>query len=956
MAEKVIVKSSTSDLDGSQFDNAATEATLLRLVNLMEKHKTGSGASVSSMAERSRGIDPKAIKAADEGLSGISSSSKDASSKLSDVGKSVSKMASSFGSAVSLLASGPLALLGSAFSMITGTIGDSVEALRTTGAVGASFNGSLLELNKAAAGAGMGLQEYSKFVANNAQLMANLGGTATEGAKRMGELSKELRTSQVGQQMMALGISADTMNGALGDYMKIEAQQGRLQGKSTAELTKGSGEYLKSLGELSRLTGKNVDEMSKNIEAMQRDEKINALMQDMTVTQQKEFALQMERLNSISPELAKAFKDGMIGLGDNDLWNQLANISPETKQLAEDMKKGNISTAQFNNAMSKLGPEIKDKLKDMPVEARAAFEPFLKLGPISSDLNKNQEMYSEAAQARAKREGEASKPFTDAIMNAGNALSAFWGELKLTFLESGIFKRISGVVDWAAQKFIALKDPMVKFVKTILDQALPILDKMGEILTDVVNSIISFVAPYIPIVGKMLKDIGKALSDTIDDIMEFVKPYIPMVGKLFSDIAETIRSNIKPAMEILDTVIDNAGRIFREVLIPVVREVWSDMKDLGTGIIEIGKSIWDSLMPAFDGVSDSFFSFLPSMDDVIQTAKDFKPVIVGVIEGMILLKALQVAGAVVVGAWNLAVASGAAIMGIFTAPVLIAVGAVVALGLIFKSLYDSGWDLSTAWEAIKDNMSLVMLKFSKMMTDASDWIKDKLFMGRDEKDKKADEKKYQDQLAEYKKKEDARDAKRADNRRDRGTQDSMLNFSGPGSAGPVAPGSIAAKKQEDELNDAKKKAEYDAKKAVEAAERKQRAELRSISPALGTATTAALAAPKAPEATAAPPPPRDYEEVRREAMKNQLGGLTGGGAVPVEDYQKAQKIADQAVVEARAADAKEARERQVATLNTVSEQLYTLNEVMKEILKLNKDQAEAQKDLVNVSKGRYNPV
>jgi phage-related protein len=954
MAEKVIVKSSTSDLDGSQFDNAATEATLLRLVNLMEKNKTGSGASVNSMAERSRGMDPKAIKAADEGLSGIGSSSKDASS-------SVSKMASSFGSAVSLLASGPLALLGSAFSMITGTIGDSVEALRTTGAVGASFNGSLLELNKAAAGAGMGLQEYSKFVANNAQLMANLGGTATEGAKRMGELSKELRTSQVGQQMMALGISADTMNGALGDYMKIEAQQGRLQGKSTAELTKGSGEYLKSLGELSRLTGKNVDEMSKNIEAMQRDEKINALMQDMSVTKQKEFALQMERLNSISPELAKAFKDGMIGLGDNDLWNQLANISPETKQLAEDMKKGNISTAQFNNAMSKLGPEIKDKLKDMPVEARAAFEPFLKLGPISSDLNKNQEMYSEAAQARAKREGEASKPFTDAIMNAGNALSAFWGELKLTFLESGIFKRISGVVDWAAQKFIALKDPMVKFVKTILDQALPILDKMGEILTDVVNSIISFVAPYIPIVGKMLKDIGKALSDTIDDIMEFVKPYIPMVGKLFSDIAETIRSNIKPAMEILDTVIGNAGRIINELLIPIITDLWSDMKDLVTGVIEIGKSIWDSLMPAFKGVSDSFFSFLPSMDDTIKILKEWKPAIVGLIESFVLFKAvtgawslMQTAATAISAAWSAATTIGAAGMWALIWPVAAVVAAVVSLGLIFKSLYDSGWTLGTAFDAITDpikrfGMNLMDL-VDKMLGLLPSWAG-----GLSDEEKKQREKIREDARKQLDQEQKDRDVKRAEVRRDRGTENSAFNLSGPAAAGPATPGSPAAKKQEDELNYAKKKAEDESKKAIEAAEQKQKEALRSISPALGTATTAALSAPKAPEATAAPPPPRDYEKIRREAREKSLGRDEDLTATQFEK-DRAQKASDQAVAEAKAADAKEARERQVATLNTVSEQLYTLNEVMKEILKLNKDQAEAQKDLVNVTKGRYNPV
>jgi hypothetical protein len=113
---------------------------------------------------------------------------------------------------------------------------------------------------------------------------------------------------------------------------------------------------------------------------------------------------------------------------------------------------------------------------------------------------------------------------------------------------------------------------------------------------------------------------------------------------------------------------------------------------------------------------------------------------------------------------------------------------------------------------------------------------------------------------------------------------------------------------------------------------------------------AAISTPTA----SAPPSPRDYEQIRAEAKRKSLGG----DDMPSTQFEKdrAQKESDKAVAEAKAVDAKEARDRQVATLNTVSEQLYTLNEVMKEILKIQKDQVETQKDLVNVSKGRYNPV
>jgi len=981
MVEKVIVKSSSSDLDGAHFENAATEATLKRLVDLMEKQKPGGGAAVKKAADQAKGIDPKAIKETEDGLSSLSKNSKDASSSVSQMsqsgkdaaknvdnlsksGQDASKKTSSFGSTLSFLVSGPLALIGSAFSMITDTIGQSMDALRATGGVGASFNGSLLELNKAAASSGMSLQEYSKFIGQNAQLMANLGGTVTEGAHRMGELSKGLRTGQIGQQMMALGITTDSMNGALADYMKIEAQQGRLQGKTTAELTKGSGEYLKNLGDLSRLTGQSVDELSKQAEAMQRDEKINALMQDMSVEEQKKFTAQMQQLTAVSPELAKAFKDGMIGLGDNDLWNQLSSISPEARQLAEDMKNGRASQEQFNSALSKLGPDIKAKLATMTPAQRAAFEPFLKMGPIMTELNKNSEVYSKEAQERAKREGEASKPFTSAMMNLQSTLSAFWGELKLTFMESGIFKRISEAVDWAATKFTELKDPMIKFVKTILDTALPILDKMGEVLTDVINSIVDFVAPYIPIVGKMLDDIGKALSDTIDDIMEFVRPYIPIVGKLFSDIADTIRANIKPAMEILDTVVNNAGILFREVLMPVIKEVWSDMKDLGTGIFDLGKSIWDSLMPAFGSVSDSFFSFLPSMDDVIQTAKDFKPVIVGVIEGLILLKGIQLALAAAQSVLTILTGTLSGAFAVLTSPITLLLGIAVALGLAFKSLYDSGWTFNSALEAMGDGLKRAGLNIAKSFADMIDYLKGFYGGGRTDEEKKKDKDIYDAEIKALKERADARDVKRAQVRTDRGTEDSILNFSGAGAAGPPTPGSPAAKKQEDALNDAKKKAEEAAIK------------------------TAALAAPKAPgtttAATAKAVDPKEAE--RQRLIDERTNQILGGSSKPnaampnnptlaavqgpqpgaektaEKESNKKTEEASNATAEAVVATATKADEslkisyQQVATLNTVSDQLNTLNEVMKEILKLHHDQIDTQKDLVNVTKGKYSPI
>jgi len=928
MAEKVIVKSSSSDLDGAQFENAATEATLKRLVDLMEKQKPGGGAAVKKAADQAKqqGINPKVVKDTEDGLSSVSGAT-----------KAVSKTASSFGSALSFLASGPLALLGSAFSMVTSTISESMDALRATGGVGASFNGSLLEINKAAASAGMSLEEYSGFVKKNSQLMAAFGGTATEGAKRMGELAKGVRQSEIGQQMQALGVSTDTMNGALADYMNIQAQQGRLTNKSNAELTKGAGDYLKNLGELSRLTGLSVEEQSKSIEAQEKDARVAALIGRMGEKEQEAFRMQMAKLTAQSPKLAEAFKDGMIGLGNNPVWNQLKGISPELDDLAQNFKKGKISQEEYDKEMAELAPKIGKKLEDMSEAGELATEEFTQLRAIQMELNKTSKANVEQAKYLATEEGKNSTAFTKSLMTAKDNLNAFWGTIKTAFLESAIFKRITDVVDWAATKFLELKDPMMKFVKTILDTALPVFDKVGQVLSNIVNSIMSTIAPQ-----------------------------LPLLGRLFSNISNTIVSLIDPALDLFGTVAINAGKVFSGLLIPIVSEVWSVISNLATGIINL-------VTPAFTSVGGAFTSFLPAIDDVIKVLRPVAGVIIPAAEAFVLVRGAMLAWQGAQIAYNGIVAAGTAVMtalraaqgagivatlastaaswaaalglGALAAPVIAVVAAVVALGIIFKALYDNGWTLGSAWEAMSDAFGSIFLDLKKAFSDMIDYLKSWVGGGRSEKEKKQAEADYEAEKALYKTRADARDAKRAEVRKERGTEDSLLNLSAKGTSGSPAATALTPE---------------------------QKAQMVGLPP--GTTTAA----------TAKPVDPKEAERQRLiDERTNQILGVSSkpNAAMPnnptlaavqgpqpgaeksaeKESNKKAEETSN-ATAEAVVATATTADEtlkisyQQVATLNTVSDQLNTLNEVMKEILKLHHDQIDTQKDLVNVTKGKYSPI
>jgi hypothetical protein len=69
---------------------------------------------------------------------------------------------------------GPLA---GAFSAVAGAVEGSVKSYQTAASVGATFNGSVQDMSRAASGAGMTLDQFANLIKNNAEnLMNDLGG------------------------------------------------------------------------------------------------------------------------------------------------------------------------------------------------------------------------------------------------------------------------------------------------------------------------------------------------------------------------------------------------------------------------------------------------------------------------------------------------------------------------------------------------------------------------------------------------------------------------------------------------------------------------------------------------------------------------------------------------------------------------------------------------------------
>jgi hypothetical protein len=847
MAEKVFVKGGGT-LDGAQFDNAATEETLKNLIKAVEKLKPGSGAAVNSIAEKSQGIQPSIVKETNNSINAVGDAAKKAAGGIGSMAADTTKF----------LASGAFALLGSGLLFLKDTIYQSMDTLRNTAKNGASFNGSLLELNRSAAMSGMNLDKYSEFIKQNKTTMAMFGGTVTEGAKRMGEMAKDIRKSDVGEQLQALGVSTDDINNGMAQYVAQQSAAGRLQGKSQAEITKGAGEYLKNLGELSRLTGESVDALAAKQNEEQREARTAIATANMSEEAKKTFTDSMVFTAASNKDFANSFKNSISGIPDETAEFMMAN-NKEYADAVRKVQRGEAVSREEMAAAMAGNATLFDKLaKSTNGQALANNAAILGLAKMQGDMNDVRNKVAAGGLQAAADEGKKSAAFTKSVMTFDNTVNDIIGQIKKAIIDSDVFKMLGDAVEWVGKKFLEFK---------------------------------------------------------------------PMIMDFFNNIS----GYLKPSMDILGAAVSSVAMVFDQMLMPIAKALWSDISTLAT-------VIYNFVKPAFDSIGGAFTSLLPSMDDTIKVFREWEPVIVGLVEAFAVYKGVTIAASLAKSAFTAITLTSVGALGTLLAPVLATAAVVTSLAILFKSLYDSGWTFNTVLEGVGDTLTRFGIYLMEVIDKAMGALPSMMGGYSDAmvKEKAALRKAQKDELDA---KEKARDEKRAQIRTDRGTQDSAFNLSGAGAAGPPTPGSPAAKALEEE---AKKNQKKIAEEMAAAAPRAPAVMTPQQVAAISTPTASAPLPPTAGQSLANTTP-------NINALVNQTKPGSAVGFAPNE-------MAEYLIANPKFAAAQEAAVNQIATLNTMNDGITKLTTIMASILELQHQQVDAQKDLVNVTKGKYNAV
>ena len=228
--------------------NAAQEDTLKEILKALKSGRGGGsgGGAGAGAGGGAGGVGPEMKKAKKE-TGEFSKSIADTTTFVDDFGSGLRKatkgllgfagdlLGSAYDFGETLLFTGNrMSDLASAIPLVGGPLGSLVglaeglvDNFRNLSESGAGFSNNIFNIARAAANAEMPLGMFAETVAQNSNELSRLGGSVTEGAKRFGRISKNLRTSE--QDFLGMGYTMEGVNEGLIAYTEEMARSGRLR-------------------------------------------------------------------------------------------------------------------------------------------------------------------------------------------------------------------------------------------------------------------------------------------------------------------------------------------------------------------------------------------------------------------------------------------------------------------------------------------------------------------------------------------------------------------------------------------------------------------------------------------------------------------------------------------------------------------------------------------------------
>ena len=105
--------------------------------------------------------------------------------------------------------------------------------------------------------------EFGSLMKQNSTVLATMGGTAQEGLSKFTKISKEINNSQLGTQLMRMGMTTSQITEGTANYIKFQQMGGQSISKDEKEVSKNAAEFMTEQDKLTKLTGLTAEQQNK---------------------------------------------------------------------------------------------------------------------------------------------------------------------------------------------------------------------------------------------------------------------------------------------------------------------------------------------------------------------------------------------------------------------------------------------------------------------------------------------------------------------------------------------------------------------------------------------------------------------------------------------------------------------------------------------------------------------
>ena len=256
--------------------------------------------------------------------------------------------------------------IGEMFARLGGVVGSSLDMYRNLSDVGASFSQNLIVMRETAARAGLPLEDFANMVGKNADELARLFGTTSQGAIQFSNLSKALRSTYI-EELAPLGLTVEQLNEQLLTSFAINRRSGLFQQMDDTQRIAAGASLIKQMDRLAKLTGAQRDDIAAQMEEQLSNSRFLAAVQNMGPLIKAEAESFAASVAMISKDLAPGIQDLIAsgGVPVTQAAENLVKAIPGLSPIIEQLRAGSINSEEALRLMQIAARESQKSFKDV---------------------------------------------------------------------------------------------------------------------------------------------------------------------------------------------------------------------------------------------------------------------------------------------------------------------------------------------------------------------------------------------------------------------------------------------------------------------------------------------------------------------------------------------------------------------------------------------------------------